>query len=321
MRKIVTLLLPLLLLVVYITPVYAISGTAPALNVFSAWAVRDVVETGDLLVTYRYTMPTPAWDPYGTSGAFASLFETTTKQTRIPPGLGPALGGFYLTAGNTFTWDAPASVSLSSNPTAFAVSSTANVNVNYLQTTGLLVSSGDDQAAYCGVLVAMLQAIEDQDSGDAIPPGTYVSGGNITITGTEVALAAFSAFADVMPSCFYIGVLAPTSGFNPDAPALRDARIGVVNATPAWQRFSTLAAAYGFADAGYAAALLGLSLAGLAMLIFSVITGSFLYAATVAGLVLLVGGMNAPGYLLQGAFVLAAVSAVGAGAFWSRQTP
>lgn len=320
MPKLVILLLSLLPLVAFITPVYAITTTAPTLTVHSAWAVEDVAETGDLLVTFRYTMPATTWDDYGPSGAIVSLNETTLQQTRVPPTTGAALGGFYLPAGHSYTWNATATVTLDSNPSLFVNPTTSNQNVQYLATTGLLATSTVDQALYCTKVVGLLQAVEDQDASDAITPGTYVSGGNVTSAGTTAALAAFSAFADVMPGCFFVGVSGPT-GFNPGTADLRDARIVTVSSSAAWARFDTLAGDYGFDNEGFAAALLGLSLSGLAVILFSIFTGSFLYASTVAGLVLLVGGMNAPGYLMQAAFVLAAVSAVGAGAFWSRQTP
>ena len=88
---------------------------------------------------------------------------------------------------------------------------------------------------------------------------------------------------------------------------------------PPWRDESTLAADYGFENEQLAAALFGLALAGLALVLALVFLESAMYGAVVGSLVLLAGAMNAPHFLLQGVFVIAIISSLGAGAFWFRQ--
>lgn len=322
MNKLTIIILSLLGPLLFAVPAYAaVTTNAPTLTVHSAWAVQDVSVAGDLVVMWRYTLPEATWATATADGAVATLDETSVHQTKVPPTLGSALGGFYLSPGHSFTWGAAATVELFSNPSLFTNNTSSSESIQYLSTIGLVATSTADQAALCTTITGLLLAVEAADTTDSINTNDYVSGsGTPTIAGTEVALTAFSAFTDVLPGCFFVGVEG-AGVFTAGDPDLRDSRNLTVQATDQWARFDAMAAQYGFDDAEIAAALLGLAVAGLSLVLFTLTTGSMLYAGTVAGLVLLFGGMNAPGYLLQGAFVLAALSAVGAGAFWSRHSP
>lgn len=302
----------------------ALVTDAPSLAVYEAYAWRNVVSTGDLLVVPRLSLPEVNWATYGADASILSLVQgSTTYQIISPPATGEIIAGFYLAAGHGFTWDSASTVDFTSNPALFVNNTSSSAAVTFVDTTDLILTSEADQTIVCNGFRALLQAVEAQDPLDDYGLLDLVAASIVTETGTAMAQSAFSAIVAVLPDCFWVGLQPGMEGFDPGVPALRDDLITEVEASAGWARWVALAGQWGFTgrEAELAAvAGIGFSFAWLLFLLWFT-RGKVNYSVTGAGIVLLGIGANIPHLLLQVAFVIALVSLTGGAAFYLRQFP
>jgi hypothetical protein len=302
----------------------ALITDAPSLSVREAYAIENLIVTGDLLVVPRFSLPAVNWDTYGADAALLSLVQSsTTYQLISPPSTGEALAGFYLSPGHGFTFGATATVDFTSNPALFVNNTSSSVSVTSVATTGVVMSSAADQVIVCDTFRSLLQAVEAQSDTDAFGSNDLVSAAIVTEDGTAMAQAAFSAIVAVLPDCFWVGIESGMGEFDPGTPTLRDDLITEVEASAGWTRWMALAGQWGMTgrEAEFAAvAGIGGAFAWFLFLMW-LTSGKVNYSVTGASMVLLGIGANIPHLLLQVAFVIALVSLVGGAAFYMRQFP
>lgn len=225
-----------MLVALAVAPGVAQAQTAPTLSIDSAFAFRNIAQTGDILVIARYQLPFSISD--GASDAWCAYLEDQTgcdgtpavpeaPDTLLPqtasvtfysdcvatdcsaatlleysdqlPRIDYALAGAYFPAGNELTWaDSSYAICIESNAVTFL---TANEQecLNPVWST-----AASDQASQREDLGDRLVIeIENLRLDRADPALSYVNGANlITDNGRVFALEAFGVMAQIIPERF-----------------------------------------------------------------------------------------------------------------------
>ena len=183
------------------------------INLYEAYAFRNVAQEGDFMVIARFQLPIAQWDVAaggpGNSAALTELYDGTTLLQRrvtpwhgdtLTPKVGDGLTGVYLSPAHGVTWNsASVEICITGDPTTFPTPLQACLIPIYQDAATLPAA----RLVVGNQLVAMIGALQ---ANAAVAFNTYVVNGIITLDGTNFATDAISAITAIAPQVFSTGI-------------------------------------------------------------------------------------------------------------------